>query len=623
MAKNKSFLVTELVSPSPKFTSAGLHREAPGEIAILSGNDAVARGALEAGVRVAACYPGAPVSYVIDALAAAADVFPEMHVEWSANEKCAFEVALGAAMSGARSICLMKNVGVPYILDPLASISMAGVGGLVILAGDDPGAETTQAEEDFRNLARFAEVPVIEPATLQEVKDAVRYAFDLSEQVAMPVFVRITVRQGYSRAPVSLGPINHERRRVSAHFVKSVVNGWTGYPAIGWPETGTSLLHKRFHDEAPEAYLALMRNAPTERAVAEESDACPFNASMGPNDAPLCIITAGFAVLEVQEALALLEASDHVAVVKLGVTLPIPRKLIAGALQRHNEVLVIEETEPVIEEQVRALASEVKGAASIHGKKNGEMPYSGEITSDIIVPVIARLLGRPSPLAETTAAHDETLNFIRERLPFKVGGQFCVGCPETAPTQILREVLDELPGPGIACGDSGCGFVAQYAPISLANAFVCMGAGLGVATGISHAGLGKIAAVMGDSTFFHNGIVELINAVYNRANVLLLILDNKSSAETGHQPHPGAFGLTATRKPTRELSLEEVIRPLQVDYLKVVDAYDVKALRQTYHDAMAVEGVSVVIATGACALIVERQRKEKRSKNALEGGGAS
>jgi indolepyruvate ferredoxin oxidoreductase alpha subunit len=146
----------------------------------------------------------------------------------------------------------------------------------------------------------------------------------------------------------------------------------------------------------------------------------------------------------------------------------------------------------------------------------------------------------------------------------------------------------------------------------LANTFVCMGAGLGTAMGISHAGLGKVAAVMGDSTFFHSGIIELINAVYNRANVLLLILDNKSSAETGHQPHPGAFGVTATRKPTRELSLAEVIRPLQVDYLKVLDAYDVSGLRNVFREAMAVEGVSVVITTGVCALIVERQRKESR-----------
>jgi len=614
MAKNPSYQVKDLVDPSQKFASADLHHDRPGEEAILTCNDAVARGAIEAGVRVAACYPGAPVSYVIDALAGAAGVFPEMHVEWSANEKCAYETALGAAMSGVRSLCLMKNVGVPWILDPLASTSMVGVGGLVIVAGDDPGAETTQAELDFRNLARFGEVPVLEPANLQEVKDAVRYAFELSERVAMPVFVRITVRQGYSRAPVTLGAINHDRRRVAPHFVKSVTNGWTGYPAIGWPETGTALLHKRFHGEAPAAYLDLMRKKPTEADVLEAADACPFNAKSGPDDAPLCVITAGFAALEVAEALDLLGAAGEVAVVKLGMTYPVPPRLVAETLTRHAQVLVVEETEPVIEEQVRALASEVSGAARIHGKKTKSIPYSGEISSDVIVPAIARLLGRPSPLAAADAAHGETLDFIRARLPFLVGGQFCAGCPETAPTRVLREVLDDVPGEGIACGDSGCGFVAQYAPVSLANTFVCMGAGLGVATGISHAGLGKVAAVMGDSTFFHNGIVELINAVYNRANVLLLILDNKSSAETGHQPHPGAFGLTATRQPTKELSLEDVIRPLQVDYLKVVDAYDVKGLRQTFREAMAVDGVSVVISTGACALIVERARKDSRAK---------
>jgi len=614
MAKNPSYQIKELVDPSQKFASADIHHDRAGETAIFSCNDAVARGAIEAGVRVAACYPGAPVSYVIDALAAAAADLPEMHVEWSANEKCAYETALGAAMAGVRSLCLMKNVGVPWILDPLASTSMVGVGGLVIVAGDDPGAETTQAELDCRNLARFGEVPVLEPANLQEVKDAVRYAFELSEQVAMPVFVRITVRQGYSRAPVTLGVIDHDRRTAAAHFTKDVVKGWTGYPAIGWPETGTSLLHKRFHGEAPRAYLDLMRPLPTEAGVLEAADSCPFNHRSGPETAKIAIITAGFAALEVEEALDLLDARAEVAVVKLGLTYPVPPLLVAETLARHAQILVIEETEPVIEEQVRVLASEVAGAARIHGKKTGRIPYSGEITSDVILPVLAELLGRPSPLATEAEAHHQTLDFVRTRLPFLVGGQFCAGCPETAPTRVLREVLDELPGEGIACGDSGCGFVAQYAPISLANTFVCMGAGLGVATGISHAGLGKVAAVMGDSTFFHNGIVELINAVYNRANVLLLILDNKSSAETGHQPHPGAFGLTATRKPTKELSLEEVIRPLQVDYLKAVDSYDVKGLRQTFLEALAVEGVSVVIATGTCALIVDRHRKDARAK---------
>jgi indolepyruvate ferredoxin oxidoreductase, alpha subunit len=618
MARTTSNRIGGLSSPSQKFVSAGLHRDAPEQTAILTCNDALARGALEAGVRVAACYPGAPVSYVIDALAAAVSDFPEMHVEWSANEKCAFEVALGAAMSGLRSLCLMKNVGVPYILDPLASVSMVGVGGLIIIAGDDPGAETTQAEEDFRNLARFAEVPVIEPAGLQEVKDAIPYAFALSEDVAMPVFVRITVRQGYSRQLVKLGPIDHARRKTVPHFEKSVTSGWTGYPALGWPESGTSLLHKRFHGELDEAYLKHMRKKPVERAVLEAADACSFNAKTGPDTAPLCIITSGSAALEVEEALAVLNAQGEAAVLKLGIMLPIPPKLVASALERHEQVLVIEEIEPVIEEQVRALASEVKNAASIFGKKSGQVPFSGEMTSDVIVPILARFLGRPSPRAENEAAHGDALDFIRSRVPFQAGGQFCAGCPETAPAKVLREVLDALPGEGIACGDSGCGFIAQYAPVSLANTFVCMGAGLGVATGIAHAGLGKVAAVMGDSTFFHNGIIELINAVYNRANVLLLILDNKSSAETGHQPHPGAFGLTATGARTKELFLEEVIRPLQVDYLKSVDAYDLKGLRQTFHEAMAVEGVSVVIATGACALIVERQRKEARSRIAGE-----
>jgi indolepyruvate ferredoxin oxidoreductase alpha subunit len=619
MPKNKSYEVKELADrPYAKFASLDLYRDRPGERMAFSCNDAVARGAIEAGVRIAACYPGAPLTYVLESLAGAASVYTEMHVEWSANEKCSYETALGGAMCGLRSMCVMKNVGVPWILDPLASSSMLGVAGLVIVVADDPGAETTQAEEDCRLLARFAEVPVLEPSSMQEVKDTVRYAFDLSEEICMPVFVRITVRQGYARGAVTLGEIDHARRRQAPAFTKSVISGWTGYPAIGWPETGTALLHKRFHGEAPAPYLEIMRARPTERLVLEAADACPFNEESGPPTAALCVITSGLAAEEVREAVALLEAPD-VAILKLGMTLPVPPRLVARALARHRRVLVVEETEPVVEDQVQVLASGVPNAATIHGKRSGHIPHSGEITSDLVAAQIATILGRPSPVAAQAGALEDALHFIRERVPFQIGGQFCGGCPETAPTLVLRRVLDDLPGPGIACGDSGCGFIAQYAPIRLANTFICMGAGLGVAQGISHTGIGKIAAVMGDSTFFHSGITELINAVYNRANILLMILDNKSTAETGQQPHPGAFGITAMKKPTRELRLEDLVRACQVDSLKVVDSYDVKALEEAYREGMAVEGVSVVIARGVCALIVDRQRKAERIRREAPG----
>lgn len=621
MPKNKSYEVRELGDrPYQKFSSLDLGRDRPGETAVLSCNDAVARGAIEAGVRIAACYPGAPLTYVLEALAGAAAAFPEMHVEWSANEKCSYETALGGAMCGLRSMCIMKNVGVPWILDSLSSSSMLGVAGLVIVVADDPGAETTQAEEDCRLLARFAEVPVLEPGTLQETKDTVRYAFGLSEQLAIPVMVRLTVRQGYARALVTLGEIDHDRRRQAPRFTKSTTSGWTGYPAIGWPETGPALLHKRFHGEAPAPYLDLMRPRPTERAILEAADACPFNVVSDVDGARLCVVTAGLAAEEVREAVALLDATD-VAVVTLGITLPVPPRLVSRLLARYSAILIVEETEPVIEDQVRVLASEVPSPARIYGKRSGHVPYSGEVTSDLAADRIAALLGRPSPLREQALAYEDALTFVRERVPFKIGGQFCVGCPETAPTLTLRKVLDDLPGPGIACGDSGCGFIAQYAPIRLTNTFICMGAGLGVAQGISHTGIGKIAAVMGDSTFYHSGITELINAVYNRANVLLMILDNKSTAETGQQPHPGAFGITATKKPTRELQLEDLVRACQVDYLKVVDSYDVKALEAAYREAMAVEGVCVVIARGTCALIVDRQRKEQRLRAEAASAG--
>lgn len=617
MPRNPSYQVTEYVDrPYEKFFRSDLAADRPGAELLMTCNDALARGAIEAGVRVAACYPGAPVTYVLEALAAAAKAFPEMHVEWSANEKVSYEVALGAAMGGARSIAVMKDVGLGWILDPLLSSTMLGVAGLVIVVADDPGAETTQVEEDNRWLARFAEVPALEPATVQDAKDMVAYAFDLSEEVRKPVLVRITVRLGYSRGMVRLGPIAHARRRRPAAFKKGVIDGWTGYPTLSWPESGTALLHKRYHGEAAAPYLPLMGPRPNEAAVLEAVEACPFHTVEAGAGRALCVITAGLVGREVREALARAGWTD-VTLASLGVSSPIPRGLVGRLLREHDTVLVVEETEPVVEEQVRVLATELQGAARILGKRTGHIPYCGEITSEILGPRLAAVLGRPHPFQPRQEALEASITFLRERVPFRLGGQFCAGCPEIAPTAVLRKVLDDLPGHGIACGDSGCGFIAQYEPINLADAFICMGAGLGVAQGLARSGLGgKVAAVMGDSTFFHSGIVELINAVYNRANVLLLILDNKATAETGQQPHPGAFGITATKARTKELALEDLVRACQADYLTVVDAWDAKALEAAYREAMAIEGVSVVIARGTCALIVERQRKEQKLKQA-------
>lgn len=617
MPRNPSYQVKEYVDrPYEKFSRSDLAEDRPGTALLMTCNDALARGAVEAGVRVAACYPGAPVTYVLEALAAATKAFPEMHVEWSANEKVSYEVTLGAAMCGVRAICIMKNVGFGWIMDPLVSSTMLGVGGLVIVVADDPGAETTQVEEDNRWLARFAEVPVLEPASLQEAKDMVVYGFLLSEEVRKPVVVRITVRLGYSRGTVRLGAIAHGERQRVARFKKAVMDGWTGYPTLGWPETGTVLLHKRYHGEAAPLYLELMGLHPNEAGLLRAVEASPFNNVQSAGGREMCVITAGLVSQEVREAMAVIGAAE-ITVAKLGVTYPIPRELVGRLLREHDAVLVVEEIEPIVEEQVRVLATELGVSTRILGKRTGHVPYCGEITSDILAPMLARLLGRSNSLGDRRAALDSSLRFLGERVSFRLGGQFCAGCPEIAPTATLRKVLDSLAGPGIACGDSGCGFVAQYAPVNLANTFVCMGAGLGVAQGIARSGVGgKVAAVMGDSTFFHSGIIELINAVYNRANVLLVILDNKATAETGQQPHPGAFGITAVKGRTKELALEDFIRACQVDYLKVVDAWDARALEDAYREAMGVEGVAVVIAQGTCALIVDRQRKEQKLKRA-------
>ena len=619
MPKNKSYEVKEYADrPYEKFARNDLYEDRPGAILPLTCNDAIARGAIEAGVKVAACYPGAPVTYVLEALAHAARIYPEMHVEWSANEKCAYEVALGAVMSGARAMCIMKNVGMSWIADPLVSSSMLGVTGLVVVVADDPAAETSQVEEDSRWLARFAEVPVLEPSSVQETKELVKYAFDLSEEIAMPVVLRITVRLGYARAPVALGEIAHAVRRRRLHFDKT--GGWKGGANLNltWPDAGPTVLHKRFHGEVDRAVLGRMSSRPTQAAVQAAVEACAYH-QVSDADGEICIVTAGLSHEEVRETLALVDA-QRVAVAKLAITYPVPETLLRRVLGRYRTVVVVEEGEPIMEDQVRVLATMTERPARIIGKRTGHIPYAGEITSEVLATRLSRLFGWSNPLQSQLEAVEASLEFLRDRVPFRIGGQFCAGCPETAPTLILRKVLDSIADETVVCGDSGCGTIAAIPPIELVNSFICMGAGLGVAQGIYHSGIdAKAIAVMGDSTFFHSGIVELINAVYNRANVLLMILDNKATAETGQQPHPGAFGITASKQPTKELALEDLVRACQVDFVKVVDAYDVRELEDAYREALRIPGVSVVIARGTCALIVDRQRKESK----IKGGQSS
>ena len=285
-----------------KYSSDDIAQDREGETALLSCNEALARGAIEAGVRVAASYPGSPLPYVMDNLAIAASLYPEMHVEWSTNEKTAYEVTLGASMAGVRALCPMKNVGMNWIMDPLASSQFNGTSGLVIVVADDPGAETTQNEQDTRYLAMFTEIPILEPSTMQEVKDFTAEALELSERLKIPVMLRVMERLGYGREPVVLGPIDHQVRQREASYT------WNTAWNLPWPERAAAARHKRFHGEVTPDIEEMIGALPNTKALEEAMEGLPINVLQMNRGAKLGIITAAMTYPPLVEALEILDA---------------------------------------------------------------------------------------------------------------------------------------------------------------------------------------------------------------------------------------------------------------------------------------------------------------------------
>lgn len=602
---------------NPKFWNPDIARDAPGETMMLNCSEAVARGAIEAGVRVAAMFPGSPLTYVIDSLAFAARQWPAMHVEWSVNEMVSYEVALGAAMSGVRALCPMKNVGLNWALDPLASSQFMGAPGPVLVVADDPGSETTQNEQDSRYLARFAEIPVLEPSTLQEVKDFVRLAFELAEQVRMPVMVRVMVRTGYERGQVALGPIAHEIRERPAHFDRNV-DRWFYAGAQGFP-INYNARHLHFHDEAPPGRTARMGPLPRHRELAERVAALPEHRLDLPPGARVGVIACSLAHAEALEALGRLGAPEPVAVLKLATSWPLPAPQVTRMLAELDTVLVVEEIEPFVEDQVRGLCADLPRHARVLGKVSGDLPVGGDLTRDHVGPVLGRLLGRPY----RAAASPERLRLVQDlmdrELGFNTPPKFCPGCPEHAALYGLKMALikERLWDKVVFGGDIGCHEMAAFEPFEMVHCGASMGAGMSMVTGVQGARATdrKVVAYIGDGTFFHAGLPALASAVYNRANLLLVVMDNRTIAETGHQPHPGAFGVTAAGQETKVIDIAEVARALRCDYVAVPDAFDIDACTQAFREALATPGVSVVVARGTCALLLERQVKQA-------GGGA-
>ena len=518
---------------------------------LMSGNEAIARGLYEAGVRFAAAYPGTPSTEIIEEFSK----YDGVYAEWSPNEKVALEVAIGAALAGEKAVAIMKHVGVNVAADPLFTVSYTGTNGaLVIITADDPSLHSSQNEQDNRNYAKFAKIPMLEPSDAQEAKEFIKLAFEISEKFDTPVFLRTTTR------------VSHSKSVVCPKEPKTY-------------QDNTSIAYNAAKYVMVPANARLRRIEVEKRMQNLKAFAENFNENkMEIDDPDIGIITAGMPYNYAKDVF------PHYSYLKLGMVHPLPEKLIKEFAAKVKKIYVVEELDPFLEEQIEAMGIKVIG--------KDIFPYTNEFDPGIIQNAINEV---------HTAASFPTRNNIPPRPP-----NLCPGCPHRG----LFYTLNKLKV--FVTGDIGCYTLSYMKPLEGLHSTICMGASIGMAHGMSKAlkekGKGKVVGVIGDSTFIHSGITPLLNMVYNNSNAVIIILDNSTTAMTGMQEHP-ATGYTLLGEKTKQLDLKVLVAALGIDNIRVVDPYDLKTTRTVLKEELANNGPSVVIAQRPCVLFKRSQSK--------------
>jgi len=519
---------------------------------LMSGNEAIARGAYEYGVTFASAYPGTPSTEITEEFSK----YEGVYAEWSPNEKVALEVGIGAAIAGAKAMVVMKHVGVNVAADPLFTVSYSGTnGGLVIITSDDPSLHSSQNEQDNRNYARFAKIPMIEPADSQEAKEYIKLAFRISEKFDTPVFLRTTTRVSHSKSVVKLeDPVPREDK--------------------------TAIQHNRGK------YVMVPANARIRRVEVEKrmgklrefAETFPGN-RIELNNPDVGIITSGMSYNYAKDAF------PQYSYLKLGMVHPLPINLIREFASKVKKIYVVEELDPFFEEQIRAMGIEVTGKEIF--------PYTGEFDPGLVENTI------------TGNSPNTSINLsvsVPPRPP-----NLCPGCPHRG----LFYVLGKL-GAFIS-GDIGCYTLSFMKPLEGMDSCICMGASIGMAHGMSHAlkdkGKGKVIGVIGDSTFIHSGITPLLNAAYNQSNVVIVIGDNRTTAMTGMQDNP-ATGVTLQGKKTKELDFPALASALGIESVRVIDPFNLDETRAVMKEELAKDGPTLVISKGPCTLL-QSKRAEK------------
>ena len=546
---------------------------------LLLGNEAIARGALEAGINFVTCYPGTPSSEVPDTFRAIRSC-GRFAMEYSANEKVALEVGAGAALAGAMTMTTMKHVGVNVAADPLMTMTTLGLpGGLVLLSADDPGCHSSQNEQDNRTYARFAQMPCFEPATAQEAKDMAKDALLLARQTTQPVMLRTTTRVNHLRGPVTYGPLPASPAPI-VPFTKNP-RRFVPVPAVS----------RQQHRE-------LVKNMAAIQEMAENS---PWNREHGTGK--VGVIASGISRAYLHDAISAEGWEKDVRILELGFTWPLPVRRIEAFLRSVDKVLILEESEPLLERDILALARRQDIPTAIFGK-GGPLTVFNEYTMPMVREALAAVLGKQDVSSFSCATPPQNLP---QRPP-----SLCAGCAHRAVYYAVRRTFGDN---AIYSSDIGCYTLGMVPPLATADFLFCMGSSISAGSGFAKFSDKPVLAFIGDSTFFHSGITGLVSAVFNRHNVIMVILDNGTTAMTGHQPNPGV-DQNVLGEGCVHLDIESIVRGIGVEQVTKIRPYNVKATLAALEDAKAKTGVRVIIAEEPCVLFARRTLKKKRNQTA-------
>ena len=535
---------------------------------MLMGNQAMALGALRAGVRFVSGYPGTPSTEVLETCAK--ERGQQVYVEWSVNEKAALEFGGGAAMAGGYSLVTMKQVGLNACADPAMTLSYVGIkGALVLLVADDPGPISSQTEQDTRRFAGYSKIPVLDPSSVQEAYEMMAEAFALSHELGMPVILRPTTRICHGCADVEL----KEDLPVCPEISLEKGGRWVIFPKSSYQN------HIRLEE--------------LNRRYAQILSGSPFNELRG--EGKRLVVASGVSYAYALEALETLRAEAKL--LKIATPYPFPEGLALRALQGVEEALVLEELDPVVEDALQQLCGKAGLSVRIRGKRSGDLPFAGEYGVELAQEALGAFLGLARPKAEALPPAPP----LPVRPPV-----LCAGCPHRASFYAVKKAMEGKKS--AFCGDIGCYTLGNAQPLDMVDTCLCMGAGITQAQGIKRADPDIHAfAFVGDSTFFHSGITGVVNAVYNQHKITLIVLDNSTTAMTGHQPHPG-IGKTMMGEVSAKVSIEALLRAIGVETVLTVDPLRLPQAIEAVRQADEAPGVSAVIFRSPCIAVTKPGR---------------